>query len=348
MKIADVEFTLIELRRRVRPASVRRLMIRMTTDSGLTGWGEARSIWRSEELPARREAILAILAGRSVYEIEELGILDTLADRSIRCAMETACWDLIGKSMRQPVCHLWGGGYRRRIPLAVRLPFGSPDETARLSGELADQGIQAQIIVSTGDPESDVQTIAAIRQQVSQRVELRLDGRETYSTSVAQQLCIELEPYRLQFFLDPISEASGRDWSTLAANTTVRLGAGRSLRCPADLFELARLGAVRYVTLDFHNVGGIQSARRCVAVAAAAGIRPVLSCGSSPGPALAAMLHLAGSEPAAAWCNESAHYRLQSDLLVESIEATDGMLAVPQGPGLGIEIDKHKLEEYRV
>lgn len=348
MKIADVEFALIELRRRVRPANVRRLMVRMTADNGLVGWGEARSIWRSEELAARRQAVLAILAGRSVYEIEELAILDTLADRSIRCAMETACWDLIGKAMGQPVCHLWGGGYRRRIPLAVRLPFGSPDETARLSGELADKGIQAQIIVSTGDPESDVQTIAAIRQQVSERVELRLDGRETYSLSAAQQLCLDLEPYRLQFFLDPMSKATGRDWSTLAGNTTVRLGAGRSLRSAADLFELARLGAVRYVTLDLHNVGGIQSARRCVAVAAAAGIRPVLSCGSSPGPALAAMLHLAGSEPAAAWCNESAHYRLEDDILVESLEVTDGMLAVPQGPGLGVEIDLKKFEQHRV
>ena len=213
--------------------------------------------------------------------------------------------------MHQPVCHLWGGGYRRRIPLAVRLPYGSPDETARLSGELADKGIQAQIIVSTGDPETDVQTIAAIRQQVSERVELRLDGRETYSASVAAQLCLELEPYRLQFFLDPMTAPSSRDWSTLRREyDRPAAGAGRSLRCSLDLFELARLGAVRYVTLDLHNVGGIQSARRCVAVAAAAGIRPVLSCGSSPGPALAAMLHLAGSEPAAAWCNESAHYRL--------------------------------------
>ncbi|MGD9127923.1 MAG: enolase C-terminal domain-like protein [Planctomycetia bacterium] len=348
MKIAEVEFALIELRRRVHPAGVRRLMVQMTTDTGLTGWGEARSVWRSDELLARREAILAILAGRSVYEIEELGVLDTLADRSIRCAMETACWDLIGRSMQQPLCHLWGGGYRRRIPLAVRLPFGSPDEIARLSGELADQGIQAQIIVSTGDPETDVQIVAAIREQVSQRVELRLDGRETYSRDVAQQLCLNLEPYRLQFFLDPMAKPSGRDWSTLAAHTTVRLGAGRSIRCPADLFELARLGAVRYVTLDLHNVGGIQSARRCIAVAASADIRPVLSCGSSPGPALAAMLHLAGSEPAAAWCNETAHYRLEGDILLESLEVTGGMLTVPQGPGLGIEIDRAKFEQYRI
>src|SRR5208283_5752037 len=103
------------------PAAGHRLLVRLTTASGLEGWGEAGLGWRPAELAARRDALRAVLAGRSVYDIEELHALDALSPAPLRAAVEMAVWDLLGRVLRQPLCNLLGGYYRRRIPVSVRL-----------------------------------------------------------------------------------------------------------------------------------------------------------------------------------------------------------------------------------
>ena len=97
MKINDLEFHLVEVGCAGSVQPVRSLLVRLTTDSGLKGWGEAGSAWRPGELAARRDALLPVLAGRSIFDIEELHTLEALADAPLRCAVEMACWDLIGR-----------------------------------------------------------------------------------------------------------------------------------------------------------------------------------------------------------------------------------------------------------
>jgi L-alanine-DL-glutamate epimerase-like enolase superfamily enzyme len=77
-------------------------------------------------------------------------------------------------------------------------------------------------------------------------------------------------------------------------------------------------------------------------------ISAVLTSGPSLGVAVAAMLHLAASTPAFSSCHECAYYQRHDDLLVESLEIHHGMMSVPQAPGLGIEVDRGKIEKYQV
>ncbi len=95
-------------------------------------------------------------------------------------------------------------------------------------------------------------------------------------------------------------------------------------------------------------VGGMVPARKCAAIAQAVGLNASLGSGPSLGVAVAAMLQLDAASPAFSNCNECAHHQLQDDLLVERLEIADGMIAVPQGPGLGIEVDRAKVERYLV
>src|SRR5947209_615482 len=114
MHISDLELFIIEL-----PGSggaVRSLVVRLAADTGLEGWGEMRKAWRAGELAARRGALLSVLAGREVFDVESILALDALADRALACGLEMALWDLIARAARQPLCHLLGGGYRGRIP----------------------------------------------------------------------------------------------------------------------------------------------------------------------------------------------------------------------------------------
>ena len=89
-------------------------------------------------------------------------------------------------------------------------------------------------------------------------------------------------------------------------------------------------------------------ARECAAVAKAGGIPASLGGGPALGVATAAMLQLAASTPAFLGQNESEYHQLQDDLLVEPLEIVDGMITVPQAPGLGVEVDRAKVERYQV
>ncbi|MDI9443680.1 MAG: enolase C-terminal domain-like protein, partial [Planctomycetota bacterium] len=122
----------------------------------------------------------------------------------------------------------------------------------------------------------------------------------------------------------------------------------RAIEGPADVMALIRGGAARLAVIDVQRVGGLANARRCGTIAQAAGIGASLSAGPSVGIAMAAMLQLAAATPAFTGCIECPQHRPVDDLAIEDFETVDGMIAVPQGPGIGIEVDRVRVEQYHV
>jgi len=347
MKIHDLEFFLAAVAQGESHAPTRSLLVRITTASGLEGWGESSLGWRMGELAARRDALLAVLAGRSVFDIEELHTLEALSPAPLRSAVEMAVWDLLGRVLRQPLCNLLGGYYRRRVPVSIRLAGCHPKNIAHISRELADQGFHTQTIASSGHPDEDLKSLAAIREMVGDRVELRLDGLGRFDMETARDLCAGLEFEDLQFFLDPLNAPELHAMASLGRQTSVPLAAWRAIRGATDVLTAVRCNAAPFVEIDLEQVGGIVPARACAAVAAAAGVVPVLGGKTSLGIAAAAMLHVAAAIPAFSTSNEIASRQLRDSVLTDSFEIADGMMVVPQSHGLGVEVDRMKLERHQ-
>jgi L-alanine-DL-glutamate epimerase-like enolase superfamily enzyme len=99
--------------------------------------------------------------------------------------------------------------------------------------------------------------------------------------------------------------------------------------------------------IDVQRVGGLSAARKCAAVAEAAGVSASLSCSSASGLGIAAMVQLAAATPALRTAHECDYSYLSHDLLVDWPEVVDGLLAVPQGPGLGVQPDRAKIEQMQ-
>lgn len=346
--ITDLEFFLVEIACVGEDRPVRSLLVRLSTDTGLRGWGEARLPWRASELAARRDLLLPVLAGRSIFDIEELLGLEAMRQAPLRCAIEMASWDLVGRATGQPLCHLFGGGYRRRIPLAVRLSGGSVTQTAQTARELAERGFHAQIVTSVGNSTDDLEILAVVRENAQDRTELRFDAARGFDIDSARDFCAEIEGHGLQMVIDPLRSGDLGEIASLRRQVNVPLAVWRSIQSPSDVLTLVRYGASPFVIVDLQLVGGIVPARKCAAIAQAAGVNASLGSGPSLGIALAAMLQLAAAAPAFSHCNECAHHQLQDDLLAEPLDVVDGMIAVPQGPGLGIEVDRGKVERYQV
>lgn len=348
MKITDLEFFLVEIEHEISSTPIRRLLTRLTTDTGVLGWGDSAGKWRPEELAARREALLPVLAGRNVFDIEELLRLELLSQPELRVGLEMACWDAFGRSLGRPLAHLFGGEYRRCIPIMIRLGQGPADLIAQIAWASAEQGFNSQIITSSGDPRRDARTVAAVRESIGDRAELRLDGRAAYDATTARELCQELESSGLQMFVDPLDTKSMLDMAALRRQTSVPLAVSRPVHSAADVLTLARGGATQMAVIDPQAVGGMLRTRQCVAVAEAGGLAVSLGGQPTTGLGVAAMLQLVAATPALACGNESAYHQLGNDVLAERLEIVDSMAALPQGPGLGVEVDQAKVERYQV
>lgn len=344
MTITDLEFFLVDAAGPGTTEAGRPVLVRLSTADRLEGWGEAFLPWRRDELAARRDALLPVLAGRSVFEIEDLLSLATLRTAPLRCAIEMACWDLVGRIAGQPLCHLFGGNYRQLVPVAVRLARASAPEAARMARELADQGYHCQIATSQGRVEDDLEIVAAIRQLTQDRANLVFDGAAQYDMEAARDLCAGLDGAGLEYVLDPLTTRDLEQVASLRRQTSVPLAVGRNVRGPADALAVVRCGAASWIEVDLQRVGGMAAARKCAAVAQAAGLGACVTAGPTVGVALAAALHLAVSTPAFAHCHQSPWQANCDEVLVEPLAPVDGMLAAPQGPGLGVLVDRTRLD----
>ena len=347
MKINDLELYLVAFGRGDAAAATRSLLVRIATATGLEGWGESGVNWRVDELPARREALLAVLAGRSIFDIEELHIIEALAPAPLRAAVEMAVWDLLGRVLRQPLCNLWGGYYRRRVPVSMRLWGHKAGRTAQIARELADQGFHTQTIAASGRPEEDLRTMASVREMAGDRVELRFDGMGRYDLETARELAAGMEEYDLQFFLDPLNTRELHPVASLGRQTSVPLAVWRGIGSPADVLTAVRYNAAPFLVVDPEQVGGIVPSRACAAIALAARVVPVLGSRPSVGIATAAVIHLAAATAAFSASNELVSGQLRDTVLVDALQVTDGMIPVPQTPGLGVTVDRAKLERYQ-
>lgn len=347
MKINDLELFLVSTGAANAQGPLQSLLVRITTNAGVEGWGESGLNWRVGELSARREALLAILEGRSIYDIEELHSLEALGPPPLRSAIEMAVWDLLARSLRQPLYNLLGGCYRRRVPVSIRHTGHRTAQIAQVSRELADQGFHIQTIDASGCVEDDFNTLASIREMVGDRVELRFDGLGCYDLDSARDLAAGMEAYDLQFLLDPLDTKELYSVASLGRQTTVPLAVWRTIRSPADVLTAVRCSAAAFVIIDLDQVGGIVPARACAAIAQAAGVMPVLGGRPSLGVAAAAMLHVAAATSAFATSNEFAPRRFRDTVLLDPLEITDGMVSVPQSIGLGVAVDRTRIEKHQ-
>lgn len=346
MIVADLELFLVEL-----PAgdgAVRTLLVRVASESGDEGWGETRGSWHPGQLASRRKALLTALAGRQIHDIESIMQLDVLSDRAMACGVEMALWDLVAQSAGQPLCHLLGGAYRQSIPLSVRLPAGSADAVAHLARVFSAQSILAQTIVATGTPEVDAALPSTLAEACGEGVQFRLDARGQYDRRTAAQLAAQLAPSTVEYLLDPLGDGQIDRLAELRVGARVPLAVFAEITGAEDVLRVVRGGAAACVLLDPVRVGGLQSVRRCAAVADAGDLAAGVRIERTSGLAIAATLQLAAATPRLTGAHECSYPMLHDDLLVEPLKMVDGCLAVPLAAGLGVQVDRDKVDWYQV
>src|SRR5262245_11785436 len=329
----------------------KQIFVRVRTDEGWTGLGEAFAYGAplavvsviEESLaplivgqdPLRIEAMVDLMhRGTMIYGRRGLGMFAI-------SGIEIALWDLLGKVRGSPVYELLGGAVRPRLPAyASLLRYETPDAVAGACRHFVAQGFRMLKLHQT-----DVASVRAAREAVGPDVELMLDTNCPWTPLEAIAMARALEPYRLFWFEEPVwppEDYAGLARVAAATDTPIALGENESTLY--GFREIVERHAGDILQPSITKVGGISEFKKIVALAQAANV-PVAPHSFYFGPGLAATLHVAasfgGELPV-----ECPTGLLEIPFLTHPIEAHDGRIDVPKGPGLGVEVNEEAIRRY--
>lgn len=351
-------------------------ILRIETDDGLVGWGEGKNaagssgeyaalvhllnaeiapkligrdpgditgIWEMLYNGARHESAAA--SGHAMPGLSRRGL--TLAAIS---AVDIALWDLLGKSLGQPVWQLLGGRKADRLPAYASGGWAPADKIGdQLQSYIASGGFKAvkmRVGAMDGAPHVSADRVKAAREALGPGVELMVDAHGTYTVGDAKRFMHLVADCDLAWFEEPVIADDKPGMAEVRAASTIPIAAGESETTRFAFRDLAVRGAVDIFQPDPAFCGGITEAMRIGAIASAFNLRlaPHLWAGA---PCFFAGLHICAASPASFIIEYSLGANpMIHDLVEEEVAARDGMVEIPERPGLGFTISEKFLEAH--
>jgi L-alanine-DL-glutamate epimerase-like enolase superfamily enzyme len=348
---------------------VDRMVVRVDTDEGYTGWGEMRTFLSPESTRAILEdGVEPWVVGHSPYEVESLRrqifIEYTNADMFF-APVEMACWDIVGKDLDRPIYELLGGwtapGVTRRsvtpehedtqtIDVAYCVGILPPEESRAHAQKAVEEGYGVLKTKAGRDWREDVDRIVAMHEEVDGELDFRLDPNQGWSLEDAVRVGAALEDagVYLQYMEQPIRVDAHTSLARLRQRTRQPIGPNEDTYIAHNLRELIERGALDVAVLDMTPAGGITAVRQLAGIAEDAGVPAVHHCAFDLGIRTAAIAHTVSSVPGFTLPADTVYYAWEDDVLEDRLTLENGRIEVPEGPGLGIDVDRDKLAEYRI
>ncbi len=343
------------------------LFVRLRTDTGLTGIGEATLEWQEKTVQTLlHEWVLGRVMGRDPFDIESL-VGGLIRDQyqggstimTAISAIEIACWDLIGKACHQPIYRLLGGRCHERIPAYANGWYGgarSPADYANMARAAVAKGYRALKFDPFGtawkvlDPEDAdvaVEIVAAVRDAVGAGVGLMIEFHGRLAAGTASAMIRRLERFHPVWCEEPVAPECLDLLAEVKRSSACPIAAGERLYTQADFYRMIALRAVDFVQMDIAHCGGILAAKKIAAMADAQDLRVAPHCSIGP-VALAACLHFDVSTPN--FCIQEAFAEFdvpwRNELVGGWNPLRNGELVLDDAPGLGLELDEEAIARH--
>lgn len=344
------------------------LFVKIETDEGIAGWGEPVVEGRAATVATAVEELSDHLIGRDPRHIEDLWTVMYRGGfyrggpilMSALAGIDQALWDITGKSFGVPVHELLGGRVRDRIRVYSWIGGDRPSETATAARDAVARGFGAvkmngtaelQYVDSWDKVDQCLESVRTVREEVGPDIGIGVDFHGRVHKPMAKVLLRELEPYKLMFIEEPVLSEHVGGFLDALRNTSTPIALGERLFSRWDFKDVLATGAVDIVQPDPSHCGGITEARKIAHMAEAYDVALALHCPLGP-IALAACLQIdAGCYNA--FIQEQSlgiHYNQSNDLLdylsdPSVFDYDEGMVRIPSGPGLGIEVNEDYVVE---
>ena len=337
-----------------RPASIHCVTF-LDTDEGITGVGTQGD----QHLIMNK--IKPKLIGKNPFDIGKIEAelkecvfkhpADTIA------AVDGALWDIVGKACNQPLYKIWGGKVNEQIPVRYWLDCREPEVMANEAAKAKERGWRAIKIKVGTDPDLDIERIRVIREAVGSDMQLCVDLNGGYPLNVAINTLKKMMKHDIASVEEPVPSVWPYDSGCIESMADIRKIVGIPIElhshgpnCSELIKHVINKRAADVIHLSAQWAGTIFECKRICAIAESGGLTVTgqSSC-AELGPRNALMLHLITSERAFQGTHDSSTHHLEppsGDIIKDEFRTIDGMLKVPEGPGLGVEIDNTKIEYY--
>lgn len=341
----------------------RTVVVEIESNDGLIGYGES---WVNHPRWAAQERVLTIENGLApeLTDVELIGtrpIVDRLRARFGRrvtqwgatgplsqaiSGIEIALFDLLGKAEGVSVATLLGGAVRREIP--VYASAVSPQESDGIIDQFDIDGFRAIKCRVGFGLETDHATLAAVRQRVGDKTPVYVDANQAWSVPEAVESIRSLSSHGIVWFEEPVFGNHLADLETLFGLTGAGIATGENNYGLQEFATLACSPAIRVLQPDVSKVGGIHAADHIAELSRATGTEVIPHAYGGP-IALAATAQLAAASPGVTSIEYDVRENPLTAILLNSpLAVKDGSLVLPDGPGLGVEINNEVIEQYTV
>jgi galactonate dehydratase len=344
------------------------LFLRLRTDTGLTGIGEASLEWQEDTVRTLIHEFLEerYIIGANPYDIEDL------VNRMVRdqyqggstimtaiSAVEIALWDIVGKACGQPVYNLLGGRCHERLRAYANGWYGgarTPEQYAGAAAECVRRGYNALKfdpfgiawkVLGSRELKHATALVEAVRRSVGEEVDLMIEGHGRFGVETALEVAHALEPYRPAWFEEPVAPESIELLAEVRSRTRIRIAAGERLYTMADFFRLISQRAAAVVQMDVAHCGGILTSKKIAATAAAQDLVIAPHCSIGP-VALAAALHVDAGTPNFLVQEDFSAFDVpwRHDLVRGWNPARSGWFELPCSPGLGVDLNEEVIAAH--
>jgi len=334
--------------------TVDRMLVRLDTDEGITGWGEMRTTLSPTTTKVTLEHDIAPeVVGRSVWDIEwftDSFFYEYMDVNPYLGGIEMAMWDALGRKLEVPLYKLLGGKGMDAVPVAYAVGILDDEESREHARRALDDGYGVLKTKGGRDWQRDVERVVAMHDAVDGQLEFRLDPNQGWNFEDAVRVGARLEDagVYLQYLEQPIRIDSYGTLANLRNRLRTPIAVNEDTYFQRNLLHIAQHDGIDVGVVDIVPSGGIRGVKRLAGIAADAGISLSHHCGFDLGIKTAAVLHTVASTPAINLAPDTVYYSWADDVIESKHAVEDGAIAVPDGPGLGVTVDESKVEEYRI
>lgn len=336
------------------------VIVKVTTDDGLVGWGESHH--------GRAHLAIATLINTTLRQLvcgmdatDTTGVWSRIYKFQLAshgmgaaCAMamsglDIALWDIRGKAVGWPLYKLLGGASRKIAAYAggIALGYQPPDTLVAEVGGFVAAGFGAVKLRVGDNPADDIARVSAVRSAFGDGLEILTDANAAYGLADVRRLLPALDACRVGWLEEPFPSHDVRSYQEAKALARVPLAAGENHFTRFDFARLIEDGAVSILQPDLSKAGGITEVMRIAAMASAHTLP--IHCHSSNGINMAATVHVMSAIDNAGYFEGdcSVENKLRDALIDPPIRiGSDGMIAPNEGPGLGIDVDESLIRSY--
>ena len=334
-------------------------LLRLHTDTGLVGLGEAAPIPGSppkawSDAATLLEAVTPFLPGKRLEEtmavVEPVDHLHPAAVAAVRCGLDTAVCDVLAQAAGMPLALWLHRQASETVPVNATIALADTDAAAEAAATARAAGfscVKLKVGMAAG-VEAECERVAAVREAMGTGMKLRLDANGAWAVERAVRTIRALEPYDVELVEQPVACGNLEALRRVRVAVRTPIAADEDVTSVAAAERVLQAGAAQALVIKPMVVGGLRPARRIIERAQAQGVSCVVTTTLDAGVGIAAALHLAATLPAPGLaCGLATGALLTTDLLATPLPVRDGRMRRPSGAGLGVRLDDEAVERHR-